>query len=80
MMTMLLLLFVLMLTAADTALIALVFLRIYRTAATERLERQVEESISHRRDPMDEGIENILTFSVNGKTGLEGRGDDRDEE
>ena len=78
MLTMILLLFVLVLTAVDTALIALVFLRVYRTVATERLERKVEESISRRRDPMDEGIENILTFSVNGKTGFEGR--DRDEE
>ena len=78
MMTMILLLFVLMLTAADTALIALVFLRIYRNAGEEQLERKVQESISRRRDPMDEGIENILTFSVNGKTGFEDRS--RDEE
>lgn len=77
MMTMILLLFVLVLTAADAALTALVFLRVYRHADEERLERKVEDSIS-RRDPMDEGIENILTFNVNGKTGFEGR--DRDEE
>lgn len=70
MMTILLLLFVLVLTTADTAMIALVFLRLYRNAGTERLERKVEERLS-KRDPMDEGIENILTFSVNGKTGFE---------
>ena len=70
-MMLILLLFVLFLTAADTVLLALVFLRLYSNAAEERLDREVEHHLS--RDKMEQGIENIMTFSVNGKTGFEGQ-------
>lgn len=69
--TLILLLFVLLLAAADTVLLALVFLRLYANDPEERLEREVEKHLS--RDKMEQGIENILTFSVNGKTGFEGQ-------
>lgn len=69
MMTAFLLVILLALMAADLSLTALVFVRLYANAAEERLERKVGEHIA--RDRMDEGFENIMSFSVNGKTGFE---------
>ena len=45
------------------------FVRAFARSGEERLERRVEEHIA--RDPIDQGVENIMTFSVRGKTGFE---------
>lgn len=39
-------------------------------------ESTPRESESRRRDQMDEGVENILTYSVRGKTGFETQDDE----
>ena len=75
-MTTILLLSTLILAVADTALLALVFLRLYVAVPEEQPEREAERSTA--RDPVGQGIENILTFSVNGKTGFEGQGTDEE--
>lgn len=49
-----------------------------RKMQTERTEKAVARAEAERaeekeaRDKIDEGIENIMTFSVGGKTGFEG--------
>lgn len=65
-----------LLTAAvvvNLLLTAAVFVKTCIPSADERTDRQVELAMeeSQRPDPMDEGFENIMRFSVNGKTGFE---------
>lgn len=46
--------------------------RILAPSEEERNERAVELAMEKAAaDPMDEGFENIMRFSVNGKTGFE---------
>lgn len=65
-----------LLTAAvvvNLLLTAAVFVKTCLPTPDERTDRQVELAVeeSQRPDPMDEGFENIMRFSVNGKTGFE---------
>ena len=65
-----------LLTAAvvvNLLLTAAVFVKTCLPTPAERADRQVELAVeeSQRPDPMDEGFENIMRFSVNGKTGFE---------
>ena len=39
--------------------------------AYDEVMRRATSTNSRRRDPIDEGIDNILRYEVNGKTGLE---------
>ena len=59
--------------AVDLLLTAAVFVKTCLPAPAERADRKVELAVeeSQRPDPMDEGFENIMRFSVNGKTGFE---------
>ena len=59
--------------AVDLLLTAAVFVKTCLPTPDERTDRQVELAVeeSQRPDPMDEGFENIMRFSVNGKTGFE---------
>ena len=62
------------LTAAvsvNLLLTAAVFVKTCIPSAEERTDREVEIALEERPDPMDEGFENIMRFSVNGKTGFE---------
>lgn len=65
-----------LLTAAvvvNLLLTAAVFVKTCLPTPDERTDRQVDLAVeeSQRPDPMDEGFENIMRFSVNGKTGFE---------
>ena len=62
---------VLLLLVLDLAVTAGLYCRMCLPSREERNERAVEKAMEHRQDPMDEGFENIMRFSVNGKTGFE---------
>ena len=62
----------------DLAVTAALYIRLCLPDEQERLERRVEaaqeramEAQRDRGELMDEGFENIMRFSVNGKTGFE---------
>lgn len=55
----------------DLAVTAATYRRLFSPSEEERNERAVEKAMEQRQDPMDEGFENIMRFSVNGKTGFE---------
>ena len=55
----------------DLVVTAATYRRLFSPSEEERNERAVEKAMEQRQDPMDEGFENIMRFSVNGKTGFE---------
>lgn len=60
------------LLAANLFLTAILYVRLCLPDEEERLERKVNETMRReRRDPIDEGIDNIMRFEVGGKTGFE---------
>ena len=62
---------VLLAVLLDLAVTAVTYRRLFSPSEEERNERAVEKAMEQRQDPMDEGFENIMRFSVNGKTGFE---------
>lgn len=55
----------------DLGVTAATYHRLFSPSEEERNERAVEKAMEQMQDPMDEGFENIMRFSVNGKTGFE---------
>ena len=63
---------VLLLLIANLAVTAGLYRRLLLPSEEERNERAVEKAMEQAAaDPIDEGFENIMRFSVNGKTGFE---------
>lgn len=63
---------VLLLLVLDLAVTAGLYFRMCLPSREERNERAVERAMEQEAaDPIDEGFENIMRFSVNGKTGFE---------
>lgn len=60
-----------LLLVLDLAVTVHLSYRILAPGEEERNERAVEQAMKAAADPMDEGFENIMRFSVNGKTGFE---------
>jgi hypothetical protein len=57
---------------ADAVLTLAVYRRMTRNDAERELdERVVEAALKAEKDLMSEGLDNIMLFSVNGKTGME---------
>ena len=64
----------LFMAAANLALSAALYRALALPDEEERNEALVEAALrreAEKADPMDEGFENIMRFSVNGKTGFE---------
>ena len=69
---MLLEILILLAVAADAVLTLAVYRRVTRNDAERELdERVVEAALKAEKDLMSEGLDNIMLFSVNGKTGME---------
>lgn len=69
---MLLEILILLAVAADAVLTLAVYRRMTRNDAERELdERVVEAALKAEKDLMSEGLDNIMLFSVNGKTGME---------
>jgi hypothetical protein len=69
---MLLEILILLAVAADVVLTLAVYRRMTRNDAERELdERVVEAALKAEKDLMSEGLDNIMLFSVNGKTGME---------
>lgn len=69
---MLLEILILLAVVADVALTLAVYRRMTRNDAERELdERVVEAALKAEKDLMSEGLDNIMLFSVNGKTGME---------
>ena len=51
--------------------VAVMFRRLCCPSAEAQTDKVVEQAQERQRDLMNEGIENIMTYSVNGKTGFE---------
>lgn len=63
---------VLLAVLLDLAVTAATYRRLFSPSEEERNERAVEKAMEQAAaDPIDEGFENIMRFSVNGKTGFE---------
>ena len=63
---------ILLAVAADIALTLAVYRRMTRNDAERELdERVAEAALRAEKDLMSEGLDNIMLFSVNGKTGME---------
>ena len=63
---------VLLLLSLNLAVTAGLYRRLLLPSEEERNERAVEKAMEQAAaDPIDEGFENIMRFSVNGKTGFE---------
>ena len=62
---------ILLLVGADIAMTTALFLRVTRNDAEQELDESVEKAMKRERDMMSEGLDNIMMFSVNGKTGME---------
>lgn len=62
---------ILLLVGANIAITTALFLRVTRNDAEQELDKSVEEAMKRERDAMSEGLDNIMMFSVNGKTGME---------
>lgn len=56
---------------ANLAVTAALYIRLCLPSEEQRSEAAVEKALRESADPMDEGFENIMRFSVNGKTGFE---------
>lgn len=75
-MTETLLIVILLLSALNALLTVGLCTRCFKAQADRRTEERVQEAMDEeagkaRRDELDEGFENIMTYSVNGKTGFE---------
>lgn len=69
---MLLEILILLAVVTDVALTLAVYRRMTRNDAERELdERVVEAALKAEKDLMSEGLDNIMLFSVNGKTGME---------
>jgi hypothetical protein len=69
---MLLEILILLAVVADVVLTLAVYRRMTRNDAERELdERVVEAALKAEKDLMSEGLDNIMLFSVNGKTGME---------
>lgn len=69
---MLLEILILLAVVADAVLTLAVYRRMTRNDAERELdERVVEAALKAEKDLMSEGLDNIMLFSVNGKTGME---------
>lgn len=55
----------------ELAFMAVMFRQLCCPSAEARTDKAVEQAQERQRDLMNEGIENIMTYSVNGKTGFE---------
>ena len=73
-MLILMLIFCLVLQAVTLALVTGLYIKLFVPTRKDRLERRVEQNMT--RDRMDEGVENIMTFSVKGRTGFENMNDE----
>lgn len=62
---------ILLLVGANIAMTTALFLRVTRNDAEQELDESVEKAMKRERDMMSEGLDNIMMFSVNGKTGME---------
>ena len=63
---------ILLLLLVNLVLTAGLYRRLLLPSEEERNERAVQKAMDQAAaDPMDEGFENIMRFSVNGKTGFE---------
>lgn len=76
-MTETLLIVILLLSALNALLTVGLCTRCFKAQADRRTEEQVQEAMDEeaekaRRDELDEGFQNIMTYSVNGKTGFDG--------
>lgn len=56
---------------ADVGLTLALYRRMTRRDAEAALDDKVSEMMQAERDKMSEGLDNIMMFSVNGKTGME---------
>lgn len=75
-MTETLLIVILLLSALNALLTVGLCTRCFKAQADRRTEERVQEAMDEeagkaRRDELDEGFQNIMTYSVNGKTGFE---------
>lgn len=68
---MLLEILILLAVLADVGLTLALYLRVTRRDAEAALDDKVNEMMQAERDKMSEGLDNIMMFSVNGKTGME---------
>ena len=68
---MLLEILILLAVLADVGLTLALYLRVTRNDAEAALDDKVNEMMQKERDMMSEGLDNIMMFSVNGKTGME---------
>lgn len=76
-MTETLLIVILLLSALNALLTVGLCTRCFKAQADRRTEERVQEAMDEeagkaRRDELDEGFQNIMTYSVNGKTGFDG--------
>lgn len=68
---MVLMILILLAVLADIGLTLALYQRMTRRDAEVALDEQVEQLMQKERDMMSEGLDNIMMFSVNGKTGME---------
>ena len=68
---MVLMIIILLAVLADIGLTLALYKRMTRRDAEAALDEQVEQMMKKERDMMSEGLDNIMMFSVNGKTGME---------
>lgn len=62
---------ILLAVLADVGLTLALYRRMTRRDAEAALDDKVNEMMRAERDKMSEGLDNIMMFSVNGKTGME---------
>ena len=62
---------ILLAVLADVGLTLALYKRMTRRDAEAALDDTVEQLMKKERDMMSEGLDNIMMFSVNGKTGME---------
>lgn len=66
---------ILLCCAANLACSVRMYRRLHRHDEADRIDRAVEKAAAEeeakKKDLIDEGIDNILLYSVNGKTGFE---------
>ena len=62
---------ILLIVSANAGMAMAMYTRMTRRDAETALDDKVEEAMKRERDAMSEGLDNIMMFSVNGKTGME---------
>lgn len=62
---------ILLVVVANFAMTAEMYRRMTRHDAEDAADEAVEVATKRERDLMSEGLDNIMLFSVNGKTGME---------